>query len=148
MTLEQLEHYALELGFPTATIQRILDGHKKVAALLGTVPEGAFISEYRDANQQRVAQSVAFFSDSLWAEVDDLESTPALYLVPITDGIRLLKLTPTDYDLVKATAGSRLVLEYKTSDNFEGDWHLQASGDNCDKLTHLAKSALLPNLMS
>ena len=103
-----------------------------------------FVSEYVDNNGERQYENLWLFNDSfaceakLFLTVDDFDA------VRNTDKIVHWTIKKIDYDFKKASAKSRMTLNFKLVSTIGGE--MKASQENCDALRDIFRKYILPNI--
>jgi hypothetical protein len=141
---DSLVAYLSSIGSPTALRERA-EALLALYESLGVEPSGFFLSEYRQEDGSRIHESLWLFTDDLAMEAKlPAAGDERFDFVPLARALRHLIIETKDYDLTKASDGSRMHVQLWLDSERVGE--LRASGDNCDSLRAIVGKYLLPNV--
>lgn len=104
-----------------------------------------FVTEYLDKEGNRQYESMWFFSETMvmeakkFLEKDDFDS------VPLNKQVKYWSVTKTEYDFIRATTKSRMVIKFGLLSGIGGS--LKASRENCDSLKSIFIKYIITNTM-
>ncbi|MGO9178015.1 MAG: hypothetical protein ACLQBX_17040 [Candidatus Limnocylindrales bacterium] len=143
--LEMLHRYLDLIGATDVLRERTEAMMGLYEAFLTIEPSSVFVSEYPREDGSRAYESLWLFTDKLAMEARiPTPGDEQFDFVPIAHGVRHLVVEAKDYDLRAASEASRMRVEMWLGDQLLGE--LKASGLNCDSLTAIVATYLVPNL--
>jgi hypothetical protein len=126
-------------------LERVREIYNEYLSICTEKPQNIFIDEYIDGEGQRQYECVNFFSPNFHFAAESFLGKNVKYQVsPLNKNIISWKIEKTDYNLIKASANSRINIIFYFSDTTGAS--LKASGENCEVALSILKTYVMPNL--
>jgi hypothetical protein len=145
--MDKYMDYLRMVGFDSKPIlKKIIPLYRACFKFCTEEIEDIFVSEYLNADQTNVFESLFLFSSSYIFEIKQpLQTDIHWETASIACNILGVDVQATSYDFEDANKKSRLIIEIF----FDGDdWRneFKATGDNCDVLWAIANKYIKPNI--
>lgn len=105
---------------------------------------GIFVSEFIKEDGSREYENLWFFSENFFMEAKQFVINDDFDITPTHKRIHYLRMHKQNYDLIKATEKSRMLLSLSLDTGIIGN--LKASKENCDKLRDINFKYFVANL--
>ena len=145
---EQFEAYLKGLGLGEPLVERGLVVVENVERVLPGPITHIFVSEYRDGEGNRNAESLWLLTKEYMSESIGFPTEDRFDIVPVRSGIVRLEVNRDHFDFTTPTEQSRLMIDvnFSPSGSMSLSGSLKASGENCLALTEILQEYLLPLL--
>jgi hypothetical protein len=145
---EQFNNYLKALGLTETLTQRVLAFHDFCSKICPEEIARIFVSDYVTQEEGRVFESVWFFSNNYAMEAKEFTSKEDYDIAVVSPTANYISLQKQDYDLVKATEKSRLLIKVRVSNEGLGGitGNMRASGENCDFLWVVTQEYFIPRI--
>jgi hypothetical protein len=143
--LEKLNDYLTRIEATEILRQRSVALLALYQAFPGGHPSDFFVSEYRLDDGALVYESLSLFTNDVVMEAKIPDPGDEQFdFAPIGHGIRHIVVQTKAYDLTRASASSRMQVQFWLDGQRVGE--LRASGVNCDELKKIVTTYLIPNV--
>jgi hypothetical protein len=143
MTSEGIHQYCASIGLSNILMERVKVLHNQYARLIQEEPNDIFVSEYVQADGQRVFENLWFFSPHYAMEAHQFVTNDDLDVAPMS-AVRYVRVQKTEYDFVEAKATSRLVLNSNFAAGVSAT--MKASSENCNHLRDVIRKYFVAKL--
>jgi hypothetical protein len=148
LSQEKVIKYLDSIGIMEPIRKRIESLYKDVQKIF---PEeqiiDIFVEDYIQDDGTRKYQHIAFYTkNNLAMSVNEFMSSDDIRVASIKNNITYIEVHKTNYDFVKATESSRLIIQARVQ--YSGlTLSSKASKENCDYLKDIMKKYIIPNFI-
>jgi hypothetical protein len=129
---EKFYIYMRVIGLTDSLIKRVEQIFAFYSEIIKIKIDDIFITDYIDKEGARHYENLWFFSKDVWMEAKNFVTTDNFDMAILKGPLKYWRVEKTDYDFLKVTEKSRLLIESSINEDIESSF--KAARENCDFL--------------